>query len=290
MNDERLLESLDACRPGSMDLEHAEMAEAARRLAEDPAARHLQQRLERVDATIATAMHDAPLSEGLEARLMAGLAGGVAAPRAKAEPADITIESDVRPTVGWRRTARRWWPAGVGVAIAAALLVAFFLPNGEEYTPLDIAQAALDFADEGRGTGKFLFAADPPGKRPLSAFVVAPPKTTRWRPVTQFIGRKGIAYDLAARGGLRATLYVVPRRSGTAAPKLDGNLRRSPPLAPQMTTGGRAAGAWAENGLLFVLVVDGNAQDYRRFLKSSGAMAMRRSSEDATAGLAVSGA
>lgn len=291
MKDDSLLEALDSCRPGTDDLERADMAEAARHLAEEPRARQLYGRLQRADAKIAAAMHDAPVPEGLEARLLASLAEGVAAPPAPARPPNIRVESNVTGNVGWRRTARRWWPAGAGVAVAAALLAAFFLRADEEFLPHQVLEFALTFFDDDdHREGHLLADAPAPGGLPASRFIIAEPKTTRWHSVQGFIGRKGLAYDLRLRGGLEATLYVVPRRSLTTAPKLVGKLPLTPPDPPPSTTGGRAAGAWVENGLLYVLVVKGDAQVYRQFVHGAGAMAMRRSSEHATVGFLIAGA
>ncbi len=80
-----------------------------------------------------------------------------------------------------------------------------------------------------------------------------------WRPVKGFLGRdlNGVAYGMTLRG-FTATLYAIPARV-TSLP--------SAPPQQIMATGGWATAAWQEGNLVYVLVVRGDAQAYRSFIR-----------------------
>ena len=96
-----------------------------------------------------------------------------------------------------------------------------------------------------------------PAEYPFSA-AVRHVAAIRWRSVNGILGCQAVAYELPSRLGSRATLYVV------SAMGLDG-LDTVPALHP-FTTGGRCASAWQENGLLYVLVVQGDTAAYTSYL------------------------
>jgi hypothetical protein len=80
----------------------------------------------------------------------------------------------------------------------------------------------------------------------------------RWRAVSGVLDCRGVAYDLADANGNRATLYVV-RRTVAGVPT-------APPSRPALSSGNCSTSAWQEGGLLYVLVVRGEASLYDRFL------------------------
>ena len=88
---------------------------------------------------------------------------------------------------------------------------------------------------------------------------VAAPAETRWREVHDFLGRDGVAYEMTGWGGVRATLYVVC--DAAAAANLGRVASHAVPREPPAA--GRAAAAWQADGLLYVLVVEGDAATYR---------------------------
>ena len=70
-----------------------------------------------------------------------------------------------------------------------------------------------------------------------------------------------VAYDLPSRGG-KATLYVANRTVAGLPPF-------PPQREPALSTGGNFAAAWQSDGLLYVLVVKGDAQTYPEYLDRS---------------------
>ena len=66
-----------------------------------------------------------------------------------------------------------------------------------------------------------------------------------------------MAYDLPARRG-KATLYVSKCTVAGLPPYA--------PPQPTLSTGGNSAAAWQSGGLLYVLVVQGDAQNYADYL------------------------
>jgi hypothetical protein len=75
--------------------------------------------------------------------------------------------------------------------------------------------------------------------------------------VSNFLGHSAVAFDLPAEADARATLYVV---EGNFA-----DLESLPTMNPS-NTGGCCVSAWRENGLIYVLVVQGNRKSYEEYL------------------------
>ena len=82
---------------------------------------------------------------------------------------------------------------------------------------------------------------------------------TRWRAINGFLGRRGVAYRLPALAGAapRSTLWIRPARQGELG---------AMPALPPFTTAGCCASAWQEEGLLYVLVVQGDVATYQGYL------------------------
>jgi hypothetical protein len=190
-----------------------------------------------VDIRLTQAFRDVAVPEGLAERLLAGLA--VKRPR-----------------------SRRWLLVGGGLlAVAASLLLAVWLggPRNECYSK----ECAIDQAIQAFGAGftqpsHLLTNQSAPTAYPLSPWVRQFPGT-RWRHVDDFLGCSGVVYELSGPGGTRAALFVVARDDvngvGTA-----------PAFQLPRSTGGFCASAWQEDGLLYVLVVEGDRSSYGRYL------------------------
>jgi hypothetical protein len=239
--DQRMATAFEVCRADRCDPADSECAYLASRLAADPKLSALHDCLQRVDAKIAAAFQDVPVPDGLEERLLQRLAAEKSVPR----------------------LSRRGLLLGGGLSAAAAAMLLAFLRGFRQPERLS-EQYVLDEAIRrfnGDDTGDRTLLADrpPPGRYPFSQAVVLPPKTT-WRVVEGLLGLglQGIAYDLPLADGDKAVLYVTNCPVKT--------LSDSPALQP-FTTGGCSASAWQENGLVYILVVQGDPSAYRRALR-----------------------
>lgn len=276
MRDPRILEALEACRPGKDDLSDPAMERLATAMAASPELDDLYERLQRLDAALAAAFRDVPVPQGLQERIMERLAkASVGVFPQAAEPAEPQLglpradsaAAEAANLCGLARASRRRWLAGLGaaVAIAASFLLALWLnwgpgPLGEDVDwSAAIARFGADLQSGDFGSGRSPDTA--PARFPFSAAVVQYPGTT-WRPVRDFLGRSAIAYDLQDAWGLRATLYVVQAAA---------DLPDVPDLyQPLLATGQCALLAWREGNLVYVLVAQGASGEYRRFLNVSG--------------------
>jgi hypothetical protein len=151
-------------------------------------------------------------------------------------------------------------------------LVAFWLWPANEYNHeaiLAFGQAYFE-ADAAHGQGASIAETPPPTGFRLSNYINRR-TDPHWRTVKGFLGRRGVAFDLQGPRGTTATLYVV-KLAGTpkAARILPGT--GPAPLNHPASSGIRPTEAWLENGYLYVLVVDGNQEDYQQFITRGGAV------------------
>jgi hypothetical protein len=173
-----------------------------------------------------------------------------------AAPASDATTTVSLPASGQPRT-RRAWLTGVAAAAAAVLVVVGvvrYLRLGDE-TPVEtmaeewLAQLGPAWQVEGPGPEGFEV---PPAVRAA---------TVGWQRIGQFGTVRGVVYQLTHPTAGAARLLVV-RLSKAGLPA-------TPPSTPQSTTGGRSIGYWRSGDLVYVLVVEGNEQDYRQFVDSS---------------------
>ncbi len=125
IRDERILEAIESCRPGSDDVADAGLAYLAAALAADPELDGLYQRTQQVDAVVAGCFRDVPVPEGLRQRLLDRLeAAETAEPGADDQPEAVACV-DEQATRRGRLPSRRWLLAG-GLALGAALSIGVF--------------------------------------------------------------------------------------------------------------------------------------------------------------------
>ncbi len=264
-DDPRILEALEACRPGSDDLSDPDMESLAARMAESAKLQSLYERLQRLDKALADVYQDVPVPEGLADRILVRLREsplGTALGTALEEPPPIDApQPALGPRkVGFRRLRRRWLVgAGALVAVAASVLVAVWLgiPSPQQRGLQPLYHAAIDDFNREFSKGGVPLAAE----HPPSAFLPRQGLQIQSRPVRGLLGYDGVAYDMIGPGGKAATLYVLADGQQVFA----GN----DPSANLYISGEGTAGAWRENGLLYVLVVDGGEHDYRRFVSTN---------------------
>jgi hypothetical protein len=191
-----------------------------------------------VDACLTQALRDVPVPDGLAERLLAGLASR--------QP----------------RVSRRWLLAASGVLTAAAtVLFALWLRSPAEL-PLSeetVCNEAIRLFDAGFDQpGKLLSKTPAPSGFPYSQWVFHVSQAN-WRSVGNFLGGRGVVYELPGPGGTRAVLYVVARNGISGFDTM-------PTSSPASSTAGCFASAWQEDGLLYVLVVQGDQSTYRGYL------------------------
>jgi len=284
IRDERIIEAIEACRPGSDDVSDPALAFLAAELAAHPELDELYERCQQLDARLAAAFGDVPVPQGLAQRILAGMEAARA--RTAAAPEDLPAAEapdeaspDEQPAAEpapatprrQRRGSRRWF-AGVVVAagVAASIVVGvmnFQPPN--EMTRGDALASAIDFFDreERAEPGPVLTADNEPQGYPFSREVNRFPQT-HVRRISGFLGCDGVAYDMTNnRLGVEATLYVVKCEGIQVA-----DLRSGPPsFRDTVSTSGCRSAAWQSDGLLYVLVVGGSTKGaYDSFLPIPG--------------------
>ena len=265
LEDPRSLEALEVCRPGSNDLAEPGLAFLAAEMAGNRALRERHDRLQRLDAKVSDAFGDVPIPDGLAGRIMEQLEAARYEPAAadqesslpQAPPASAVAEV-AKPRA---RISRRWLLAGAGSLVAAAAVLVAVIANiqppvHDESVILDLAMDYFGGDGIRRVQGELVADMPPPDDYPISPGVLQSGET-RWRRISDFLDCRGVAYDLAPRGGARATLYVVKYPAA--------GLPAVAPLRP-FTTRNRSTAAWKKGSLLYVLVVEGGPKRYRSFL------------------------
>ncbi len=260
-HDHDALEAMEVCRPGSNDISDPALAFLAEELAANPDLSKRYEQLQGLDGKIAEAYKNVPVPVGMADRVLAFLAlSQMEEPTGAAEVEAAPEEEPVVP----RRRLRGWLLATGGVlATAAAILVMVLTgPHGDRSVTREtlIRAATVQFAGalESGEQGELMDAVSPPAAYPFSSELVRS-ANIRWREISGFLGNSGVAYDLI-QGQTRATLYVV-RGVLAGLPTAPAEVESSAATGRQLSVG-----AWQSNGLLYVLVVDGNPGQYRRFL------------------------
>jgi hypothetical protein len=286
MNPSEIREAMDSYRPGSDDLNLPEMAPLAEALSADAALRGVFGRSQRLDRRIAATMRDVPVPAGLVERLLARLPAPAAIDRAElpqqetssvAMPAIATAldnantiaaaddphaASPTAPPVAPRRFSRRAWSAAAVAAcgLVAAAFAAFWRPH----TPLSAANLVEECGDwsaqiwQQARWNPLPSAASGLTKYPLSPAIRV--RALAWTDVSSIVGEDAVAYDISI-GGHRAALFVIPSGDSVADPV--------PPVQPQSSTGGQMIGCWQAGGMVYVLVVEGDARAYQNLVRPS---------------------
>jgi len=255
--DRRIIEGLEACRPGSDDLHLPELSDVERRVELEPEARIAYERIQAWDAAVCDAMEQVPVPSGLAERILGRLeaAAELGATPVPALPFERNAEQQQsRSSRQSGVSARRRWLAAGSLA-AASLLVAAFLST---WLKTDTDRPLESQAD---GWLQDLAAKWEPVERAPRGFEL-PLGVTATPSGWQHIGNpRGVAFRLSDRNAATATLFVV-RLSGAGLPM-------APPAVPQSTTGGKAVAYWQKGPLVYVLVIEGNERSYRNFVSVS---------------------
>lgn len=166
-----------------------------------------------------------------------------------------------------RRHWLRWSAAALAGGTAAAVAV-FFSRRSPVARPIEAGKlmeaASLFFESQEQvfGTG-FPLADRRPGE-PYRFSRDVRGVDIRWRSVL-LLERSAVAFDVRSPAGDAATLFALAE---TVA-----GLPRTTPSRPLLRTSRTAVSAWCDASLTYVLVVQGDAAAYRRFLAPFGPVA-----------------
>ncbi|MCE9605289.1 MAG: hypothetical protein K8U03_10350 [Planctomycetia bacterium] len=276
--------ALDACRPGSEDLdrelppETSAAVRAAMRADEQLAAQYRS--LQQFDHVVATAFSAVSVPTNLLNRLTAAIAQQQAeqefeqvAARSTAEigAGEIAAPLELAEN-GDRQLSRRRWLRIAGGALASTAAGLSFLwwrqaTERPDLTLEDVLDQTLAYhqsSDAQPREAVPVSRVPAPAEFPMSRLLVGLRSVQRWRKLDgRFLGRAGVAYELAGPNEKSATLYVLAaegRRGSPDIPSLPDQ-----PLNP-ITTGGFTLAGWREAERIQLLVVEGDAERYRGFL------------------------
>lgn len=272
MDEKKIREAIDVCRPGSNDLSEPELAWLGEQLEQDAEAAKLYQRIQRLDAALGEAVRSDEVTppEGLAERLLAALGQSPAALHA-ADLSEPAAESDEEAATGAAAEAepavspaessqatwsRRWWLA---VAAMAACLLLAAAVAWRLWQP-DAIGSAEELAERAPQWSEQLIAGD---WEPVSAEIERrfplDPSVSRavqaYQPVETSYTLDAVAYSYSRRHD--AVLFVLRTGHGEMLP---GTPAR--PLSSYQ--GGRRwfVGAWKRDGLVYVLSVQGDLKRY----------------------------
>ena len=217
-----------------------------------------------VDEKLAAMLQDVLVPEGLSERLLERLNQEEQGTKNLSQnvaqlPSAVQISS-ARPRAAVPQGRRLMLIGGLS-ATAAGLLIAVWLGMGttEKYSEQYVLNESIRMFDAAAVPSGFLLTEKPaPNAYPFSEAVL-PARGMRWRFVDGFIGDRGVRFDLPGPAGARAALYVV--NIDTVAGLGTGPTQQKP-----FSTAGCCASAWQENGMLYVLVVQGDPATYRTYL------------------------
>lgn len=276
-------QAIDACRPGSEDLQRELPSELAGEIRRDERLAGRYRAIQQFDQAVADAFDGVPLPAGLESRLLAAIAQQQAEldsqqPTASASPRPVELP---RAAASSSEMSRRRWLQLCGGALASTAAGVGFLwwrRSGDQpaLTAEQVLHQTLEFNKSGEAR---LTAAIPesreaaPAEFPRSRRLAGLREVVRWRRLDGgLLGRNGCAFELSAQDGL-ATLYVLAADGRRGSAVID-NLPDEPPLPDQaqnlVSTGGYSAAGWRENDRIQLLVVHGDVDFLRSFLTTPG--------------------
>lgn len=276
MTDQEIQQAIDACRPGSDDLQRPEMSALAEAVRCDPDVHHRYECSQQFDASVIGLFRDVPVPAGLVDRLLAAVDPSSRRTTAESqEPVTpLSSEHDVRKGAervnrGSPRARRRIWPIMAGSLTAVAALGGFLLlvpyfgvgePRADDERLPDEIMLWADAVvrqgwNEDLQTPEVL-------ERPLDRRAVrASPQ--RWCSIATAYDSQTVVYDVAPRGTEMALVFCMRSRVRNST------LREMPPWNAVSATGGLTLGVWRREDLVYVLVVRGGPLRYRELIEAS---------------------
>lgn len=269
--DPKIRELMDACRPGSDDVSEPEMTALADLLEQDPEARDTFSRSQQLDRSMGEAFQNVKAPHGLAARLLAAVGAETerSAPTGDLSPAsDENVprrergDSAHRP----RHISRRRLFAVAG-SIAATVVIAVYaaVVLNKSEGPVEartVAEKAIAWVVDIQQGDWISRDKTPLDAYPLANEINLPSASqavTQWQFVRTVFG-KAAAYDLTPAGKGFVYQFAIRTDEEFSAPQLL-------PPAPHQNTQGMCVGVAYRNGVLYVLVVEGDPQRYEEFIR-----------------------
>ncbi len=255
MNERKLSEMIDACRPGSDDLDQPEMARLAKQIAAEPSLRTRYERTQQLDARIARSIADVDVPPGLHERVLSKLCGaGVPA----------CIDPNYAPSRRGRLLYNRRIISLAAVAVGLLLLVGGYVlwPRHHSFNYDDLLKLSTDWYTQLRREVAWQFLPPHEMVRDYPVAGAIRPHPGHWADVSSLIGESACAYDLTTVDGRHAALLVILHPDPIAS--------ASPPLKPGSSTGGLMVGCWQSGNLVYILMVEGSERAYRSLLVEAG--------------------
>jgi len=275
--DPNIRELMDACRPGRDDAEESEMTTLADLLDQDSDAREVFARSEYLDRSIGEAFRDVQPPPGLAARLLSAVEAEEEPKQAasddtadsdqtRLEPAEKISPANQVSREHSRPSTRRRWIAVAGTLAASLVVVAYAAimlnPPSDPILVSTVADKAIDWIDEAQ-QGYWESSKNPPeDSYPLAKSIIVnegPRPVDQW----QFIGTdygKAAVYDLTPPGKRFVYLFVIRSNEEFSAPQ-------RLPSRPARNTQGVCVGVAYHDGVLHVLVVEGDERRYGQFVQ-----------------------
>ena len=285
MQRDKILEAIDACRPGRDFTRDPELAPLADELWRDPAMQELVRRSQQFDTAATAAFADVPIPAGLAERLLVAVAANAPAstsseaappevvganstaprvndvmPRSVAAPAESPIVElphvESHRVLGRRRWLWRMAFVGASVAAIAAVVVWLRVDGPREPVTRDDLAASVAQSIADLGTQWQAMDSVPPGLLSKSSLLVPP---HQWQSIRSPYDRRAVVCDLSRNRG-RAYFVVLNRQHDIDVP---ANVARL------SATGGWAMWAWQDTAHVYVLAVDDKQFRLEDFVRPS---------------------
>lgn len=253
MTSKRLLEMIDACRPGSDDLSQPELSELADELSRNPQLQNVFDQSQELDLSIRSSFQAVAPPHGLVDRLLESLE------KNSPDAEDLEAHPDFdQPLVELSpRKSRRTWTMLVGsaslTAIVAALVIWLQAPSTEWTLSESAIAARVDVWNKSLEDDHWQGVADstPAGFPTWRHLKLGRHDRWQWLAIDQVV-----CYDLANGEGT-ARLFVMKPAAKMALP--------ATPSPGYPSAAGWHVGAWQANGRVYFLAVRTEANSKRLY-------------------------
>ncbi len=275
MNPQDRLAQLDAVPLwlGTKAADAVRAGEAAEEVMES-SEQSIRERVAAFDGQVIAQLRNVSVPRDLKGQILASLSSATAPGVAEAnetgeEAQKIAQSSREFSRSGFSRRAFNRWTIGAAITAACLGFVALGLSFWWNTEPLTVTGIIADVETSIKEHPVFWEPAQqgtpPQGLTVPTQYLAEDSKGFRTLPL---LGTQVVAHDLRI-GTPAARLFVIPTDREISSPlKIDG-----PPYNPQSDTDGRCIGVWhsKDKSLVYVLIVEGDVNDYRRLVRSRAA-------------------